>query len=194
MQLTYSIPGRLYWIKDLLPEDVYTKIRELCIKQKNKMYSMGADYGNVFDYCNPPKTTVEPGKGFRQLEDTLPDSRDLWQELKTQITHNPYHPIEGKKLAYAKSQIHMLEKNSGIQWHTGKWNNGTIDTYHITYYLNDQWDKKWGGEYMYSHEDIRGYIPPTGNSLVLMKTPLWHKVNTVLSPEIPRLSIQLFTS
>lgn len=192
MQLAYSIPGHLYWIKDLLSKDVYTKIRELCIKQKNKMYSMGAEYGKYFDYSSPGKTTVEPGKGFRQLEDTLPDSRDLWQELKTQITHNPYHPIKERR--FTISEIHMLEKNSSIQWHTGKWKVDMPDTYHISYYLNDQWDERWGGEYMYSHEDIRGYIPPIGNSLVLMRSPMWHKVNTVLSPEIPRLSIQLWTS
>ena len=43
-----------------------------------------------------------------------------------------------------------------------------------------------------NHKDIRGYIPFVGNSLVLIKTPLLHKVNTVLSPVLPRLSIQMF--
>ena len=35
-------------------------------------------------------------------------------------------------------------------------------------------------------------LPPIGNSLVFVKSPLEHKVNTVLSPLLPRITVQLF--
>ena len=64
--------------------------------------------------------------------------------------------------------------------------------YAASLYLNHRWDDTWGGELMYTDSKTRGYIPIVGNSLVLMRTPLQHKVNTVLSPVLPRVSIQMF--
>jgi hypothetical protein len=45
---------------------------------------------------------------------------------------------------------------------------------------------------MFTDEKGHGWLPVVGNSLILVKSPLEHKVNTVLSPLIPRISIQLF--
>ena len=45
---------------------------------------------------------------------------------------------------------------------------------------------------MFNSENGHGYIPIVGNSLVIIKSPLEHKVNPVLSPIIPRISIQMF--
>jgi predicted 2-oxoglutarate/Fe(II)-dependent dioxygenase YbiX len=102
----------------------------------------------------------------------------------------------------------MMGKNSGIQWHDDypkKWHyDGNLKNiqnywgirsdwkYAASLYLNHRWDDTWGGELMYTDSKTRGYIPIVGNSLVLMRTPLQHKVNTVLSPVLPRLSIQMF--
>jgi len=47
---------------------------------------------------------------------------------------------------------------------------------------------------MYQHEGEFGFIPIIGNSIVIIKSPMLHKVNTVLSPIMPRLSIQSFIS
>jgi Rps23 Pro-64 3,4-dihydroxylase Tpa1-like proline 4-hydroxylase len=45
---------------------------------------------------------------------------------------------------------------------------------------------------MFTDANGHGFLPPVGNSLVIVKAPLPHKVNPVLSPLMPRLSVQLF--
>jgi len=45
---------------------------------------------------------------------------------------------------------------------------------------------------MFKTEYNHGYIPVIGNSLVIIKSPMDHKVNPVLSPIVPRISIQMF--
>jgi Rps23 Pro-64 3,4-dihydroxylase Tpa1-like proline 4-hydroxylase len=45
---------------------------------------------------------------------------------------------------------------------------------------------------MFKYKFSHGYLPCRGNSLVIVKTPLEHKVNPVLSPIMPRMSIQIF--
>ena len=73
--------------------------------------------------------------------------------------------------------IHYLEKGTGINWHDdGSW------TYGATYYLNNKWHKQWGGEFMFTDANGHGFLPVVGNSLVIVKAPIPHKVNPVLSP------------
>jgi Rps23 Pro-64 3,4-dihydroxylase Tpa1-like proline 4-hydroxylase len=80
-----------------------------------------------------------------------------------------------------------MSKNSGINWHE----DGHVG-YGVTYYINKRWNPNWGGEFMFKYNGNHGYLPVVGNSLVVIKTPMLHKVNPVLSPIIPRLSIQSF--
>ena len=80
------------------------------------------------------------------------------------------------------SNIHYMEKGAGINWH-----NDASWKYGATYYLNNRWNQNWGGEFMFTSKNGHGYIPIVGNSLVIIKSPLEHKVNPVLSPLIPKL-------
>ena len=83
--------------------------------------------------------------------------------------------------------IHYLEKGTGINWHDdGSWKYGA------TYYLNNKWHKQWGGEFMFTDANGHGFLPVVGNSLVIVKSPIAHKVNPVLSSLMPRISVQLF--
>ena len=45
---------------------------------------------------------------------------------------------------------------------------------------------------MFTDGNGHGFLPVMGNSLVIVKAPLTHKVNPVLSPIIPRISVQMF--
>ena len=45
---------------------------------------------------------------------------------------------------------------------------------------------------MFADNVAHGFIPITGNSLVIVKSPFKHKVNPVLSPVMPRISVQIF--
>lgn len=80
-----------------------------------------------------------------------------------------------------------MHKNSGINWHS----DSHVD-YGVTYYINKRWNSNWGGEFMFKHNNNYGYLPVVGNSLVIIKTPMHHKVNPVLSSIIPRFTIQSF--
>ncbi len=85
--------------------------------------------------------------------------------------------------------IHYMEKGAGINWHDdGDW------TYGATYYVNHRWNMQFGGELMFTSGNGHGYIPVRGNSLVILKSPIDHKVNPVLSPLMPRISVQMFIS
>jgi Rps23 Pro-64 3,4-dihydroxylase Tpa1-like proline 4-hydroxylase len=80
-----------------------------------------------------------------------------------------------------------MKKGSGINWH-----DDTNVKYGATLYLNNRWSSKWGGEFMFKDENSHGWIPPTPNSLILIKSPVIHKVNTIIGTKIPRISIQMF--
>ena len=82
-----------------------------------------------------------------------------------------------------------MQKGSGINWHSD--NNANAAA---TDFINKRWSENWGGEFMFKDKNSHGYIPVVGNSLVLIKTPLMHKVNNILSPCISRLSIQSFVA
>ncbi len=45
---------------------------------------------------------------------------------------------------------------------------------------------------MFADTGGNSFIPVLGNSLVIVKAPIAHKVNPVLSPLIPRISVQMF--
>ena len=108
-----------------------------------------------------------------------------FETLKTLIKRNKFFSIPEN--IDMNTNIHYLKKDSGINWH----NDGGA-TYGATFYLNKRWNRHWGGEFMFTDEKGHGWLPVVGNSLILVKSPLEHKVNTVLSPLIPRISIQLF--
>jgi Rps23 Pro-64 3,4-dihydroxylase Tpa1-like proline 4-hydroxylase len=83
--------------------------------------------------------------------------------------------------------IHNMGKNAGINWHAD-----SHVRYGVTYYINKRWNPDWGGEFMFKADGNHGYLPVVSNSLVIIKTPMFHKVNPVLSSSIPRISIQSF--
>lgn len=82
---------------------------------------------------------------------------------------------------------HKMPFGSGIQWHDDR-----TCAVAATLYLNKNWNDNWGGELMWKHNGSGGFIPVQGNTLVLMKPPVYHKVNPVLSKNIARYSIQSF--
>jgi Rps23 Pro-64 3,4-dihydroxylase Tpa1-like proline 4-hydroxylase len=103
---------------------------------------------------------------------------------KTLLLHQPFVKIKKFKDNFL---IYIMNKNSGINWHE----DDHVE-YGVTYYLNKRWNRNWGGEFMFTHNGQNGYIPVTGNSLVIIKTPLLHKVNPVLINHLPRITIQVF--
>ena len=92
------------------------------------------------------------------------------------IKINDYEPI-----------ILSMADGSGINWH-----NDGVYLYGITYYINRRWNLKFGGEFLFTNNKANGFIPLVGNSLVIVKAPLKHKVTCVMKPIVPRKTIQIF--
>ena len=175
MHLAYSIPDKLWWIHNFLDKETYKGIHNAIIRERKQinLHSSGGVWPEfLWNNIVPPKRTEV-------------DNYKPFETLKTLVKHNPYFQLG---TAESRTTIHYMEKNSGINWHNdGKW------TYGATYYINHKWHEQWGGEFMFTDGNGHGFLPVVGNSLVLVKAPVTHKVNPVLSPIVPRITVQIFS-
>ena len=175
MKLSYSIPGKIWWITNFLDYNMYKGIHDAIIKERKKINlhtSEGVWPEYLINNIQPPKRT--------EVSNYQP-----FEQLKTLVRHNPY--FQFPKLDHMSTTIHYMEKDAGINWHDdGVWKYGA------TFYINHKWHKQWGGEFMFTDNTGHGWIPLVGNSLVIVKAPIAHKVNPVLSPIMPRISVQIF--
>lgn len=175
MKLSYTIPGKIWWITNFLDYNMYKGIHNAIINEREKINlhsSRGVWGDNLTDNINAPlRTEVSNYQPF--------------DKLKLLVKHNSYFHIPN--LDRMSTIIHYMKKGAGINWHDdGGWKYGA------TYYVNHKWHRQWGGEFMFTDNNGHGWIPPVGNSLVIVKAPIIHKVNPVLSPIMPRISVQLF--
>tara|TARA_R100001163_G_C5057576_1_gene194080 strand:- start:160 stop:693 length:534 start_codon:yes stop_codon:yes gene_type:complete len=175
MKLLYTIPNKLWWIIDFLDYEMYKGIHNAIIKEREQinLHSAKGIWGDsLTDNINPPlRTEVSNYQPF--------------DKLKLLVRHNAFFQIPS--LERMSTIIHYMKKGSGINWHDDRgWEYGA------TYYINNKWPTQWGGEFMFADKAAHGFIPVTGNSLVIVKSPLDHKVNPVLSPIMPRISVQIF--
>ena len=175
MKLSYSIPGKIWWITNFLDYSTYKGIHNAIIRERKKINlhtSKGIWGDSLINNIVPP---------LRNSVNNYPP----FEKLKTLVKLNPYFQIND--IQSMTTNIHYMNKGSGINWHDdGKWKYGA------TFYLNHRWHKQWGGEFMFTDANGHGWIPPVGNSLVIVKAPIAHKVNPVLGPIMPRISVQMF--
>ena len=176
MKLVYQLEDKLFYIQNFLPNHEYKRLHNEIFKEANKLtYLEDASKSwqkNLLDNLETPKR-VEINENYFKF-------------YKTLLLHQPFIKIKNFNENF-KFIIHMMGKNSGINWHED-----SHVEYGITYYLNKRWNKNWGGEFMFTYNGQNGYIPVIGNSLVIIKTPLLHKVNQVLSSSFKRITIQNF--
>jgi Rps23 Pro-64 3,4-dihydroxylase Tpa1-like proline 4-hydroxylase len=173
MKLVYNLENKLFWIHNFLPNHEYKRIHNEIFKERKKLKYQDSNkiwQDSLTDNLIAPHRLVIDSSYFNFY--------------KTLILHQPFIKINNKNIGFT---IHNMSKNSGINWHLD-----SHAKYGVTYYINKRWNSHWGGEFMFKVNDNHGYLPVVGNSLVIIKTPILHKVNPVLSPIIPRLSIQSF--
>ena len=174
MRLAFQIPGQLYWIHNFLSDSQYARIHKAVHRERKQLKyssSKGVWSNVLINNLRPP--------------DRLPVDSIYFSFYETLLRHNPIYPIDGK-IIYI---IHNMKFGSGINFH-----NDNTFKYGLTYYLNRRWSAQWGGELMFRTKSQCGYLPVVGNSLVIVKSPLEHKVNPVLSSIVPRITIQSFVS
>tara|TARA_Y100000114_G_C11758938_1_gene328425 strand:+ start:1565 stop:2098 length:534 start_codon:yes stop_codon:yes gene_type:complete len=175
MKLVSNIVGKIWWIQNFLDDDTYKGIHNAIIKERKKINLHDAnkiwDKNLTNNLSSPKRVEVSNYPPF--------------EKLKTLVKHNPFFQIAD--LNFMSTTIHFMQKNSGINWH-----NDNNWKYGATYYINNRWSEHWGGEFMFKEQNSYNYFPIVGNSLVIIKSPLTHKVNTVLTSIVPRISVQIF--
>lgn len=177
MKLVYNLEDKLFYIQNFLPNHEYKRIHNEVFKQYKKLeYLEEASKSwkkSLLNNLETPKIV--------EINETY------FKFYKTLILHQPFIKIKKNFNENLEFMIHTMKKNSGINWHED-----SHVEYGITYYLNKRWNRNWGGEFMFTYNRQNGYIPVVGNSLIIVKTPLLHKVNSVLINHIPRITIQNF--
>jgi len=175
MKLIYSIEDKLFYIQNFLPNHEYKRLHNEIFKGYKKLNYL-EDASKTWE--NDLLNNLQSPKRVQIHE-------NYFKFYKILLTHQPF--IKIKHNDFFKFLIHIMKKNAGINWHED-----SHVKYGITYYLNKKWNKNWGGEFMFTFNGQNGYIPVVGNSLIIVKTPLQHKVNPVLTNIIPRITIQNF--
>tara|TARA_R110000803_G_scaffold210465_2_gene282365 strand:+ start:2634 stop:3170 length:537 start_codon:yes stop_codon:yes gene_type:complete len=175
MNLAFKIPNKLYYIQNFLDYETYKEIHSQVFRDK------GINLQSTKDEWQ--KGLLHGHKNFTK-KTQFSSEQYLLKKIKTILQDNPLHKIECNNFNFV---LHSMEDGAGINWH----NDGSYK-YGVTYYLNRRWNSKFGGELMFSQDRFSGFIPVTGNSLLILKTPLLHKVSAVTKPLVPRKTIQIF--
>ena len=162
MILAFQIPDKLYYIKNFLDYETYKELHYQVFRDKNIRLKSTKDYWQdvlLYGHKNFTKTTH------------FGNDHNLLNKIKTKLQDNPFHSIKCSNFNFL---LHSTEDGAGINWHDDdKW------TYGVTYYLNNKWNKKFGGELLFSYNRFSGFIPVTGNSLLILKTPILHNSTIV---------------
>lgn len=82
---------------------------------------------------------------------------------------------------------YMWTRNSYIPWHyDGSWGFGA------TIYLNEYWDRNWGGYFAFEDEKGIHCVKPEFNTMVYVEPPVLHTVFTTNNNAAIRETIQIF--
>ena len=111
------------------------------------------------------------------LNDNLQD-----QVTKELLEHKILKSVPKKMLA----KIHLSSRGSFIPWH-----NDLPYKFTCTVYLNEYWDKDWGGYFMYENEEIKA-IKPEHNVAISFEPPLMHTVGLTSINAPLREILQIF--
>ena len=179
MNLVFNFKNKLFWIHNFLPPNLY-----------KEMY---LEYFHNRKKLNFEKTMIN-WKTFKEETDNMSKSFDQKNKIKhnffkkyhTFLQHQKFVNLIGHKM---QSHLRKYQFNQHATWHSDLENNRT---YGATYYFNHRWGESWGGEFMFKSEEGSGFIPIVGNSIIIVKVGLKHKVNANLKKTHNRLSIQTF--
>jgi len=175
MKLVYQIPDKLYYIQQFLDHPTYKQLHYDVFKSKLIELKPTENYW---------QESLKHGFKKYVKYSYLTNDYEPLRKLRLLLEHNVFHKI---KIKNYKPLVHSMSDGSGINWHGDEGHQ-----YGITYYVNRRWNRRFGGEFMFTSDTQSGFIPIIGNSLVIVKVPFEHKVAPVLKPLIPRKTIQIF--
>jgi len=179
MNLVFNFEDKLFWIHNFLPLETYKRMYVEFIKNRNKLHF---------------KKSSVSWRTFKEEVDNMSESYNQQnQEDDLQDYLGTYHntlknqPFVNFTNLEFKSHLRIFKYNQHLAWHSDEKDNRE---YAASFYFNKTWNDNWGAELMFKSKEASGFIPVLGNSIVIVKKGLIHKVNSNLKKTHPRLSIQ----
>jgi len=178
MNLAFNFKDKLFWIHNFLPKNIYKEMYIDLIRNRNKL--------------NFKKTWVSWPTYTEEVND-MSESYCQYEFKKLNKYLKEFHIV-----LRHQSFVNLIDSNFDSHIRKYKygqhltWHNDSLDDrgYASTFYFNKTWGESWGGEFMFKSPQGSGFIPILGNSIVIIKSGLHHKVNPNLKKTHPRLSIQ----
>ena len=183
MNLVFQLKKELFWIHNFLPPQLYKDMYVEAIKKRNHSNYKPTDvcwptYKEEFD---------DMSYSYNQMSNLNAEDK-FFTKYHIILKHQKFLNLINKQL---NSHLRKYTYGQHLTWHKDHHKNRT---YAATFYFNRTWNENWGGEFMFKTNTSSGFIPIVGNSLIIAKGGLVHKVNSNLKKTHPRLSIQTWIS
>ena len=181
MNLAFNFQDKLFWIHNFLPEYLY---KEMYLDFFNNRKNLNFQKSGV-SWRTYKEELDNMSTSFNQ-KNNIP--LDYFNKYHTFVRHQRFVNLLNCKF---ESHLRRFKYNQHLAWHDDK---GDKRIYAATYYFNHRWGESWGGEFMFKDKSGSGFIPILGNSIVLVKVGLTHKVNANLKKTHDRMSIQTWVN
>lgn len=158
MILNFNYKNKILLINNFLNENEYRYIYHYIIKNRNK---------NL-------KSTFVTWNQLNNPNSIYDFDINIINKYEILLKHQKF--VDFKNFSF-KSHFRKYSYMHSLDWHNDY---DEKRKYAATLYLNKNWNKNWGGELMFQDNNIRGFIPILGNSLLIIKVGINHKVNSVL--------------
>lgn len=180
MKLAFNFKNQLFWIHNFLPPNTYKQMYVDLIKNRNKLDFKKTGYGWL-GYKEEEENSTE---SYLQDKNESHKLNNFLKEYNLLLKHQPFVNLMNLD---STSHIRRSKYGQHVTWHI---DGGDNRKYGATFYFNKTWNESWGGEFMFKSDQGSGFIPVVGNSIVIVKSGLRHKVNANLKKTHPRFTIQ----
>ena len=181
MNLAFKFKDELFWIQNFLPKNLYKEMYSDFIKNRNKLNFQKTDvnWPTYKEEVNDMSISYGQGEFNEEIINYL-------FKYHAFLKHQQYVNLIDKNF-----DSHLRQYNYGqhLGWHSDQVKFEKRD-YAATFYFNKTWQESWGGELLFKSDLGSGFIPIVGNSVLIVKTGLRHKVCANLKKTHPRFSIQ----
>ena len=178
MNLAYQLKDDLFWIQNFLPSQLYKDMYVTTIKERNHPNFKPTDV----DWPTYKEEIDDMSYSYNQHDPEI--NNKFFSKYHTLLKHQRFVNLINKQF---NSHWRKYTYGQHLTWHK---DGGKNKVYAATLYLNKTWNKNWGGEFMFTTDTVNSFLPIVGNSIIIAKCGLKHKVNSTLKKTHPRLSIQ----
>jgi|TARA_R100000149_G_C5869993_1_gene134151 Rps23 Pro-64 3,4-dihydroxylase Tpa1-like proline 4-hydroxylase len=178
MNLVYQLKNDLFWIQNFLPQQLYKDMYVQAIKKRNDSNFQPTDV----NWRTYKEEVDDMSYSYNQRNPAT--NNKLFTKYHTLLKHQRFVNLIDKQF---DSHLRKYTYGQHLTWHK---DDLKTRVYAATFYFNKTWDQNWGGEFMFKTDTSSGFLPIVGNSIIIAKCGLVHKVNANLKKTHPRLSIQ----